>query len=320
MVRLGKRRQGGDQGACKVFGCLLGNVIEVLEVLEVKNLKRSSRHNKSSSGLGNSCKRATRKDSEGISERTRVSTSIFEQILQVVSDYLIHLFLIGDSWMFWRQSYDGVGLSICSRLIADAEIKERAGVEKGAGPSFASIITHLMPIAKRKSSKSCIGKLVVAAAAYFVWHERNSRLFNKVKRSVTEVVDCILSTVRLKLLSYRFKKSRDAIQFARLWEIPMLIADAKIEERARVENESVLLSYVSDRWNKNQILPDLWWFVKILCVRKFCFTRREVSTTNDVEFVPESGCRSVHWIKSRGLSIHAGIRMHIQQNSKASLF
>nr|GEW27137.1 transposon Ty3-I Gag-Pol polyprotein [Tanacetum cinerariifolium] len=26
-----KGRQGGDQGACKVFGCLLGNVIEVLE-------------------------------------------------------------------------------------------------------------------------------------------------------------------------------------------------------------------------------------------------------------------------------------------------
>nr|GEX14277.1 hypothetical protein [Tanacetum cinerariifolium]GFA60145.1 hypothetical protein [Tanacetum cinerariifolium] len=91
----------------------------------------------------------------------------------------------------------------------------------GAGPSLASIITHLMPIAKRKSSKSCIGKLVVAATAYFVWHERNSRLFNKVKRSVTKVVDCILSTVRLKLLSCRFKKSRDAILFARLWEIPM---------------------------------------------------------------------------------------------------
>nr|GEY03267.1 hypothetical protein [Tanacetum cinerariifolium] len=42
----------------------------------------------------------------------------------------------------------------------------------GAGPSLALIITHLLPIAKRKSSKSCIGKLVVAAAAYFIWHEQ----------------------------------------------------------------------------------------------------------------------------------------------------
>ncbi|GJV19978.1 hypothetical protein Tco_1368998 [Tanacetum coccineum] len=91
----------------------------------------------------------------------------------------------------------------------------------GAGPSLASIVTHLMPIAKRKSSKSCIGKLVVAAAAYFVWQERNARLFNKVKRSVTDVVDCIISAVRLKLFSCRFKKSKEAILFARLWEIPM---------------------------------------------------------------------------------------------------
>nr|GEU33270.1 hypothetical protein [Tanacetum cinerariifolium] len=102
-----------------------------------------------------------------------------------------------------------------------SRVQKIAGLT-GAGPSLASIITHLMPIAKRKSSKSCIGKLVVAAAAYFVWHERNSWLFNKVKRSVTEVVDCILSNVRLKLLSCRFKKSRDATLFARLWEIPIM--------------------------------------------------------------------------------------------------
>ncbi|GJZ37408.1 putative reverse transcriptase domain, reverse transcriptase zinc-binding domain protein [Tanacetum coccineum] len=101
-----------------------------------------------------------------------------------------------------------------------SRVQQVAGLT-GAGPSLASIVTHLMPIAKRKSSKSCIGKLVVAAAAYFVWQERNARLFNKVKRSVTDVVDCIISAVRLKLLSCRFKKSKEAILFARLWEIPM---------------------------------------------------------------------------------------------------
>nr|GEW94743.1 putative reverse transcriptase domain, reverse transcriptase zinc-binding domain protein [Tanacetum cinerariifolium] len=60
---------------------------------------------------------------------------------------------------------------------------EIAGLTR-VGPSLASIITHLLPIAKRKSSKSCI-----------------------------EVVDYILSNVQLKLLSCRFKKSRDAIMF-----------------------------------------------------------------------------------------------------------
>ncbi|GKG15977.1 hypothetical protein Tco_0358300, partial [Tanacetum coccineum] len=72
---------------------------------------------------------------------------------------------------------------------------------------------------KRKSSKSCIGKLVVAAAAYFVWQERNSCLIKNAKRSVKEVVDCIMSFIRLKLLSCHFKKSKDAMMFAHLWEL-----------------------------------------------------------------------------------------------------
>ncbi|GKG58458.1 hypothetical protein Tco_0592237, partial [Tanacetum coccineum] len=71
----------------------------------------------------------------------------------------------------------------------------------------------LLPIAKRKSSKSIIGKLVVAAAAYFVWQERNRRLFKHTKRSAKEVTkevtDCIMSSVRMKLLSCHLKKSKD---------------------------------------------------------------------------------------------------------------
>ncbi|GJS86974.1 ALP1-like protein isoform X1 [Tanacetum coccineum] len=91
----------------------------------------------------------------------------------------------------------------------------------GSSPSLASIVSILMPIAKRKTVKSCIGKLTFAAAAYFIWQERNSRLFKSLKRSIQEVVDCIMSAVRLKLLSCRFRKSKDAIMFARLWELPL---------------------------------------------------------------------------------------------------
>nr|GEU42709.1 reverse transcriptase zinc-binding domain-containing protein [Tanacetum cinerariifolium] len=90
-----------------------------------------------------------------------------------------------------------------------------------SGSSLDSIISILLPIAKRKSSKSCIGKLVFAAAAYYVWQERNFRLFKNSKSSIQEVVDCIMSSVRLKLLSCRFKKSKDVVMFAWLWELPM---------------------------------------------------------------------------------------------------
>ncbi|GJQ92636.1 hypothetical protein Tco_0003775 [Tanacetum coccineum] len=101
-----------------------------------------------------------------------------------------------------------------------SRVKHLAGL-MGSGSSLDSIVLILLPIAKRKSSKSCIGKLVVATAAYFVWQECNSRLFKNAKRYVKEVVDCIMSFVRLKLLSCHFKKSKDAMLFARLWELPV---------------------------------------------------------------------------------------------------
>nr|GEY32917.1 reverse transcriptase domain, reverse transcriptase zinc-binding domain protein [Tanacetum cinerariifolium] len=91
----------------------------------------------------------------------------------------------------------------------------------GLGSSLDSIVSILMPIAKRKSFKSCIGKLTIAAAAYFVWQEHNIRLFKNSRRSVQEVVDCIMSSVRLKLLFCRFKKSKDAVMFSHLWELPL---------------------------------------------------------------------------------------------------
>nr|GEW73119.1 hypothetical protein [Tanacetum cinerariifolium] len=85
-----------------------------------------------------------------------------------------------------------------------------------SGSSLESIVSNLMPIAERRSFKSCVGKLTLAAAAYFVWQERNFRLFKNSKRSIQEVVDCVMSSVRLKLLSCRFKKSKDAVLFSRL--------------------------------------------------------------------------------------------------------
>nr|GEU42773.1 hypothetical protein [Tanacetum cinerariifolium] len=101
-----------------------------------------------------------------------------------------------------------------------SRVKHFAGL-LGLGSSLDSIVSILMPIAKRRSFKSCVGKLTLAAAAYFVWQERNFRLFNNSKRSIQDVVDCVMSSVRLNLLSCRFKKSKDAMLFSRLWELPL---------------------------------------------------------------------------------------------------
>ncbi|GJR69255.1 hypothetical protein Tco_0015320 [Tanacetum coccineum] len=48
----------------------------------------------------------------------------------------------------------------------------------------------------------------------------NRRLFKNTKRSAKDVIECVMSSVRMKLLSCHFKKSKDGLAFARLWELP----------------------------------------------------------------------------------------------------
>ncbi|GJY91521.1 hypothetical protein Tco_0506717 [Tanacetum coccineum] len=97
-------------------------------------------------------------------------------------------------------------------------VKDWAGLSNVA-PSIDLIIDVIIPTAKRRTLKCVIAKLVVAAAAYFIWHERNCRLFKKAKRSEDQVVDCILSSIRLKLFSCHFKQSQEGLDLMRRWKI-----------------------------------------------------------------------------------------------------
>ncbi|GKC97559.1 reverse transcriptase domain, reverse transcriptase zinc-binding domain protein [Tanacetum coccineum] len=90
-------------------------------------------------------------------------------------------------------------------------------------PNIYDIIQDLLPIVKCRTSSSVIAKLVVAASAYYVWQEQNWRLFQKGKRTTDQIVECIISSVRLKLLSCKLKKSKNGERMARLWDLPEAI-------------------------------------------------------------------------------------------------
>ncbi|GKC96297.1 reverse transcriptase domain-containing protein [Tanacetum coccineum] len=97
-------------------------------------------------------------------------------------------------------------------------MRNLAGLSNVAG-SIQVIVDTLIPFLKRRSARSVVAKLVVAACSYFIWQEQNSRLFNNQTRSFRQVIECIKSLVSLKLLSCYFKKSRDALFFKQLWEL-----------------------------------------------------------------------------------------------------
>ncbi|GJS27148.1 mammalian uncoordinated homology 13 protein [Tanacetum coccineum] len=75
-------------------------------------------------------------------------------------------------------------------------------------PSLELIVDLLSPFSKSRTTRCVVSKLVLAATAYFLWRERNDRLFKKGKNMVEHVIGSIKSSVRLKLLSCRFKKSK----------------------------------------------------------------------------------------------------------------
>ncbi|GJX22026.1 hypothetical protein Tco_0226471 [Tanacetum coccineum] len=92
-----------------------------------------------------------------------------------------------------------------------------------ASHDIYSLISLLQPDVKRRKTKSVIVRLVIVASAYFVWQEHNWRLFNSKKRTISQVIDCVVSSVRLKVLSCKLKKSKDGQKFATLWDLPEAI-------------------------------------------------------------------------------------------------
>ncbi|GKD17016.1 zinc knuckle CX2CX4HX4C containing protein, partial [Tanacetum coccineum] len=91
------------------------------------------------------------------------------------------------------------------------------------------IVEFLIPFAKMKSIRIVICKLVFAAACYFIWQERNFRIFKKKKRMQVQIVELIKSNVRLKLLTCSFKKTQNVQMLMHLWKLPESLVRSPIQ-------------------------------------------------------------------------------------------
>nr|GEV98258.1 hypothetical protein [Tanacetum cinerariifolium] len=89
-----------------------------------------------------------------------------------------------------------------------------------APPVLMDIVDLLQQMGKSRKVRSIFGKLILAATAYFIWNERNSRLFKNMKRSPEDIRDVIMVTVRLKLLTFRFKNKPDVVALLQRWKMP----------------------------------------------------------------------------------------------------
>ena len=86
--------------------------------------------------------------------------------------------------------------------------------------SLDAIITFLTIKARSRSVRSVVSKLLFAATSYVIWQERNNRIFKQQKRTEAQVVDVIQSTIRMKLLTCRFKRTANVTDLVRVWKLP----------------------------------------------------------------------------------------------------
>ncbi|XP_022019057.1 uncharacterized protein LOC110919088 [Helianthus annuus] len=93
--------------------------------------------------------------------------------------------------------------------------------------SWNDIFEYLLSIANSKKAANVIAKLVVGATVYFVWEERNRRLFTPKRRTKEQLIEIILSTVRMKLHTMRFRHSVQTERVLQEWSLPrgLLVAD-----------------------------------------------------------------------------------------------
>ncbi|GKC93942.1 hypothetical protein Tco_1159384 [Tanacetum coccineum] len=90
-------------------------------------------------------------------------------------------------------------------------------------PNLEVIMDYIIPMAKRRTSTSVISKLVLAALAYFIWQERNNRLFMCNKRPAAKVIECIILAIRLKLMLCHFKKSKAGLDLMKPWKLSEML-------------------------------------------------------------------------------------------------
>nr|GEU63052.1 hypothetical protein [Tanacetum cinerariifolium] len=73
-----------------------------------------------------------------------------------------------------------------------------------------------------KSFSTTASKLLFAASCYFIWQERNSRLFKKTKRTHDQLVTTLKYTVRLKLLTCSFVWNSKDQELVDIWKLPLI--------------------------------------------------------------------------------------------------
>ncbi|XP_021994618.1 uncharacterized protein LOC110891228 [Helianthus annuus] len=98
------------------------------------------------------------------------------------------------------------------------KVRDRVGMSS-VSPRWTDIVQWLCNHDHQRRADTYVAKLLVAAAAYSIWQERNAKLFKNQLRPPEMVSDVIINIVRYKLMGAKLKNTIRVRNLLREWEI-----------------------------------------------------------------------------------------------------
>lgn len=87
--------------------------------------------------------------------------------------------------------------------------------------NWSDIIKRVHDMHCKNNIRSVISKIGTAACVYNIWHERNLRSFQNVKRNEDVLISVVKEEIKWKLISLNVRKSGAVIYTYKLWDIEM---------------------------------------------------------------------------------------------------
>ncbi|GJV81326.1 RNA-directed DNA polymerase, eukaryota, reverse transcriptase zinc-binding domain protein [Tanacetum coccineum] len=103
-------------------------------------------------------------------------------------------------------------------------IKERLATQDRMGDigcqnELKSIVAVIAQTKANKNIGRVINILVLAATVYYIWQERNWRIFKPKKRSMEQVQLIIIENVKIRLMSFKVRQTSIVIKVADAWSL-----------------------------------------------------------------------------------------------------
>ncbi|XP_022042093.1 uncharacterized protein LOC110944752 [Helianthus annuus] len=85
--------------------------------------------------------------------------------------------------------------------------------------TWDSVMGWLVNSANTRHLGGVVCKILVGAVTYYIWQERNNRLFSRLQRSPAILSQVIFNSVRLKIMGFRIMKHPDHMKIMDRWQI-----------------------------------------------------------------------------------------------------